>query len=434
MFNNSIAVADVNGDGRPDMVVGSHNGVNLDGSVNVLLGNGDGTFQRAVAYDSGAHSARSVAIADLNRDGRLDVIVANCGFGTCFGRGSVGILLGNGDGTLKSIVSYDSGGYNAFSVALADVNRDNLIDIVVVNACAELSSCDCSVAVLLANENGTFATPLLYLLKGQETATFGTVVDVNSDGQPDIVVAGLDSGISILLGNGDGSFQFPVIYDAGGYPDMSVAVGDVNGDEIPDLVAAKRLGGNPINGLVDVLLGNGDGTFQSALSYLSGGFDAWSVAIADFNGDGGPDIVAANLYTCIGPSNNCPSGKLGVLLNNTPFCPIPPVITVSTAPTALWPPTGNMVPVTVSGTITATGCPVSAATYAVIDEYGKVQPSGPVTLHYGGAYNFTVWLQASRFGTDSDGRVYSVTVSASNNAGKMGSKLVKVIVPHDRGH
>ena len=79
-----------------------------------------------------------------------------------------------------------------------------------------------------------------------------------------------------------------------------------------------------------------------------------------------------------------------------------------------------MILITVSGTITDTGCTVTSTAYAVTDEYGEVQPSGPVTLGSGGAYSFTVLLQASRLGTDLDGRLYTVTVSASNSAGKKG--------------
>jgi hypothetical protein len=93
-----------------------------------------------------------------------------------------------------------------------------------------------------------------------------------------------------------------------------------------------------------------------------------------------------------------------------------------------------MEPVTVSGTITDPGCTITSAAYAVADEYGEIQPSGAVTLGAGGAYSFTVLLQASRLGTDLDGRLYTITVSASNKAGKTGSQAGPVIVPHDRGH
>ena len=89
---------------------------------------------------------------------------------------------------------------------------------------------------------------------------------------------------------------------------------------------------------------------------------------------------------------------------------------------------------TVSGRITdTTGCTVKSAAYTVTDEYGELQPSGTVTLSAGGAYSFTILLQASRLGADLDGRLYTVTVSAANNAGKTGSQAGSVIVPHNQG-
>ena len=123
-----------------------------------------------------------------------------------------------------------------------------------------------------------------------------------------------------------------------------------------------------------------------------------------------------------------------MLLNNAPFCTTPPLVTVSTTPTSLWPPNGKMVPVVVSGTITDPGCTVTTAAYAVTDEYGEVQPNGPLTLGPGDVYSFTVFLEASRRGSDIDGRLYTVTVSAKNNAGITGSKASAVIVPHDQRH
>ena len=316
---NSVAVADLNGDGHPDLVVGSiAGGANGNGAANVFLGNGDGTFQPPVTYDSGGNDVQSVAISDLNHDGFPDIAVANCavsGSVACLGRGSVGILLGNGDGTFRSASIYDSGGTDTGSVAVADVNGDTFADIVVVNSCVDSTCTASSVAILFGNGNGTFAPPIVCcsLPAPNGVALWGTVADVNMDGKPDLIVAGPNSGIDVLLGNGHGSFQSPVAYDAEGYPYISIAIGDVNGDGILDLVGAKRIGPDNSTGLVNVLLGNGDGTFQSPLSYPSGGTDAWSVAIGDFNSDGKPDVVVANLFTCFG----CRLGVLGVLLNDT---------------------------------------------------------------------------------------------------------------------
>jgi hypothetical protein len=95
-----------------------------------------------------------------------------------------------------------------------------------------------------------------------------------------------------------------------------------------------------------------------------------------------------------------------------------------------------MLPVTISGTITntGTGCTVTSAAYAVTDEYGLVQPSGSIIVGADGGYSLIVPLQASRLGPDLDGRLYTVSVSATNNAGKTGVQAFTVIVPHDQGH
>ncbi len=114
----------------------------------------------------------------------------------------------------------------------------------------------------------------------------------------------------------------------------------------------------------------------------------------------------------------------------------PPAVSVSANPSSLWPPNGKMVPVTVSGAITdsLSGVDPSTAAFAVVDEYGSVQPSGPVSLGSGGSYSFTVSLQASRNGNDKDGRHYTITVSAKDFADNLGSAATIVTVPHDQGH
>ena len=257
-------MADVNGDGKPDLLVAncavipSNSCGSLDGSVGVLLGNGDGTFQTAVPYDSGGKGAYSVAVADVNDDGKLDILVAN------EVSDNVGVLLGNGDGTFQTAVTYGSGGVDAFSVAVADVNGDGKLDLLVANACAT-SGCD----------NG---------------------------------------GVGVLLGKGDGTFQTAVTYGSGGNDALSVAVVDVNGDGKPDLVVGNECASyyNCATGSVSVLLGNGDATFQTAVTYESGGTQVFSVAASDVNGDGHPDLLVANACA----TNNCTDGLVGVLLGN----------------------------------------------------------------------------------------------------------------------
>jgi hypothetical protein len=351
---SSLAMADVNGDGKPDLIVANYcasndTGTNycglggsIPGSVGVLLGNGDGTFRAAVSYDSGGYGAYSVAVADVNGDGKPDLLVVNyCSSNSCvegyfFSPGSVGVLLGNGDGTFQPAVTYGSGGYNAASVAVADVNDDGKPDLIVANVCSSTNgagNCEISggvngdVGVLLGNGDGTFQPALTYGSGGEDYASaFVAAADVNGDGKADLIVANQcasssncsNGTIGILLGNGDGTFQPALTYGSGGQDPLSLAVGDVNRDGKPDLLVANVCGSNcqiP-NGTTSVLLGNGDGTFQVAVNYESGGYFAESVAVGDVNGDGVLDMLVANTCSTL-ISNNCEGeGTLGVLLGN----------------------------------------------------------------------------------------------------------------------
>ena len=330
--NSSLAVADVNGDGYPDLIV-AHASCHdcSSGEVSVLLGKGDGAFQAAVSYPAGIE-AYAVAIADLNDDGKLDVVVANGCQTTpdpnCNNGGGVSVLLGNGDGTFQAPVSYSSGGYGADSVAVADVNGDGHLDIVVVNYCQNSSNCnvDGEVSVLLNKGDGTFQAGASYDSGG----TYGQAVaigDVNGDGYPDLIVANAgpcghcaSGGLSVFLGNGDGTFQPPVFFDSGALTNStSVAIADVNGDGHPDLIVGAFCLTWPTcnnGGIVSVLLNNGDGTFQTAVTYGSGGDYVYAVAVADVNGDGKPDLVALN--QCAIGNSNCGSaiGRVGVLPGN----------------------------------------------------------------------------------------------------------------------
>jgi hypothetical protein len=335
---SSIAVADVNGDGMPDIVVTnicvSSSNCN-NGTVGVLLGNGGGTFQPAVSYGTGGYDLTSipvvsVAVADLNGDGKPDIVVTNncVTIGNC-NDGAVGVLLGNGDGTFQTAVTYDSGvgESDPVSVVVADVNGDGRPDLVVANYAINASdwSLGGGVDVLLGNGDGTFRTAVTYGTGGNSTQSV-IVADVNGDGKLDLAVAngggygylGNASGVGVLLGNGDGTFRPAVGYASGGYVSWSVAVGDVNGDGKPDLVVTSCNVSNTSCGLSDgvvgVLLGNGDGTFQTAVTYDTGGFSPSWVAVADVNKDGKPDLVVAN--SCYNNSG-CTKPTVGVLINTT---------------------------------------------------------------------------------------------------------------------
>jgi hypothetical protein len=326
---DSVAIADVNGDGKPDLIVAnqcvsSGSCSTSGGSVGVLLGNGDGTFQTALTYSSGGDIPHSVAVADVNGDGKMDLLVANyCGSESCTGDGTIGVLLGNGDGTFQTAVTYGSGGYNATSVAVADVNRDGKLDLVVANACGSSNCSSGTVGVLLGNGDGAFQTAVTYGLNGYWAASVA-IADLNGDGNPDLVVGNCsqsacqaDSWVQVLLGNGDGTFGKAVTYDSGGgYDAVSVAVADVNQDGRPDIVAANQCvsSNSCYNSSAAVLLGNGDGTFKKAVAYASGGALAGSLVVADVNGDGKLDVVVAN--ECPNGNNCGGDGSAGVLLGN----------------------------------------------------------------------------------------------------------------------
>src|SRR5262249_5708343 len=169
-------------------------------------------------------------------------------------------------------VSYDTGGYDAVSVTIGDVNGDGKADLLVANQCASSSNCaNGTIAVLLGNGDGTFRPALTYVAGGQYAA-WVAVADVNRDGRPDLLVASqcfssancTNGAISVLLGNGDGTFKTALDYSSGGQFASSIAVADANGDGNPDLVAVNEYAGGGIlsNGTVAILLGNGDGTFQ----------------------------------------------------------------------------------------------------------------------------------------------------------------------------
>jgi hypothetical protein len=168
---------------------------------------------------------------------------------------------------------------------------------------------DCSaggtVAVLLGNGDGTFQAALVFSAPSGAGGAI-VVADVNNDGKPDVIAAG--GTLGVFLGNGDGTLQPEVTYTGGGFGTVSVAVADVNGDRKLDLIAVNQQMVATSNGGIGVLLGNGDGSFQPAVTYLSGGQNAVSSVVGDVNSDGRLDVVVANDSM----NGNVNSGGVGV--------------------------------------------------------------------------------------------------------------------------
>ena len=219
----------------------------------------------------------SVVVGDFNADGIPDLALTNSGSNT------VTILLGNGDGTFTAAASPATAA-TPTSIAAGDFNGDGNLDLAVGNDGASNN-----LTILLGNGDGTF-TAAASPATGGPTSSIA-VGDFNGDGIPDLAVT--NGGVTILLGNGDGTFRAAPNISAGGAA-FGIAVGDFNGDGITDLAVTNN-NGNPTEGTVTILLGNGDGTFRAAASTASGVYP-WGIVAGDFNGDGNSDLAVANLY------------------------------------------------------------------------------------------------------------------------------------------
>jgi hypothetical protein len=285
---NALAVADVNGDGKLDLLTANYR----SNTAGVLLGAGTGTFGPVITYPTGTGSTPAgIAAADVNADGKPDLLTANQGSST------VGVLLGTSTGTFGLVTTYSTlsissgSGYGPRGIAVADVNGDGRPDLLTANYLGN------SVGVLLNAGSGTFGPATLYSAGYGSTPTGIVVADVNGDGKLDLLTANLSSDTAgVLLGTGTGTFSPVTTYPTGNNSGpRSLAVADVNADGKLDLLLS-----NNTSGAAAVLLGTGTGSFGAATTY-STGYSSYprGIAVADVNGDGKLDLLTANSNTIV---------------------------------------------------------------------------------------------------------------------------------------
>ncbi|HXA28132.1 MAG TPA: FG-GAP-like repeat-containing protein [Candidatus Angelobacter sp.] len=326
----ALASGDFNGDGIPDLVVATGNN-----TLSVMMGQGNGAYgpvtalQNIPAYNVGTPQAVFARVADLNGDGKQDVVVAvNTGC-VCQAEIAVWVALGNGDGTFQpgaevNVPEASLGSNPSVSgLAVADVTHDGKPDIVVALNDTGHGFDDGQFWVLVNQGNGTFAQGVqagdAHGIRSSGPGEAMASADLNGDGAADVVtvqqpLTEASRGIHVFLNQGSGTFS------TGTYiadPNLtngttasgsihSIAIVDVNGDKFPDIVTAvsSNLNGNGIS----LYVNNGDGTFAAPVFFSTPGFSPDTMAIADVNQDGKPDLV-------LGSQTN--GNNLHVMLNQT---------------------------------------------------------------------------------------------------------------------
>ena len=273
-----IAAADLNGDGKPDLVV-ADSGTN---KVSVLINTGTGTFNSAVQYSVGSIPS-AVAVGDLNGDGIADIAVTNSGSST------VSVLINSGSGTFTPGGTFATD-TNPSSVVIADVDGNNGNDLVVANQGGN------DVSVLLNQGGGTFAAAVNYCVvstSGSCTSVPAVspvsvvAVDLTGDNKLDLAVASLSQSVTTLVNNGSGVFTLTATATSSQKP-QGIAAGLFTAGTTPSLVVADNSTAS-----FEIYNGNGTGVLEAAVSYLSG-FGPIAIAVGDFNKDGKLDVAVVN--------------------------------------------------------------------------------------------------------------------------------------------
>lgn len=291
LANWQVAIADMNRDGKGDLLLTD----TTSGAISIVLGNGDGSFRSPISVAAGK-APQGVASADLNGDGIADLLAVDQNAAQLYA------YLGRGDGSVMNtqMLPTASGGAPLW-IATGDVNGDKRMDAVVAN----LSTA--SLSVFLGKGDGTF-------LAAQQIPTIASptdveIADLDLDGKLDLAVngEGADKAVAVHLGDGLGGFRAAVKYSYMDSSGQGLHIADLNADGWPELIA--------ISAFVPparVFLGAGNGTFLPERTFNGGASNPFNVRAVDLNRDGRPDLVLSE-----GSAQ-----KISVLLNTTP----PPVM------------------------------------------------------------------------------------------------------------
>jgi len=297
-------VADFNGDNRLDLNLFCQD----NNSINVLLGNGNGTFKiQTTVLPGNINYTSGSAVGDFNNDSQLDLIFTNPPASLVY------VLLGNGNGTFELLTVFSTGyGIETQGITVADFNGDSYLDAAIVYHTNN------SIAIFLGNGNGTFSALTTFWTGRNSYPTSLAVAYLNNDHYLDIVVSNYFSkSAGVFLGHGDGTFEVVQNYFAGGgnVNPFFTAIGDFNGDTRPDVVI-----GYDQQNMITVLFTYDNGSLGERARFSVGAATVGHIAVGDLNNDGHSDIVVAEsliagVFVLFGDGNGSFNGQTIFLTN-----------------------------------------------------------------------------------------------------------------------